>query len=263
MIFLEIAMILIGLGAIVLSVKMKDSPESSETLGGESVKQEIQEQLTALEKQFADHEKRLEQLQEERMEDVSDRMSTLSNEKIMGISEYSDQVIDKIEKNHADVVFLYDMLNEKQGEIQALIQSVDSSKTEFQDEMAKSYQRSKELAWRVKHDMQEEVKKIQETAEVLRGSREEIQAISESLEERQEETPEEIQPEKESGILDNLRPEEMEALKQDVPDESETVGENRNDEILALYKKGHSVLEISKMLELGQGEVKFVIDMYA
>lgn len=27
--------------------------------------------------------------------------------------------------------------------------------------------------------------------------------------------------------------------------------------------KGYSILEISKMLEMGQGEVKFVLDMYA
>ena len=38
--------------------------------------------------------------------------------------------------------------------------------------------------------------------------------------------------------------------------------ENHNDEIVSLYKKGRSILEISKMLSLGQGEVKFVIDLY-
>ncbi len=37
---------------------------------------------------------------------------------------------------------------------------------------------------------------------------------------------------------------------------------DRSDEIISLYKKGRSVLEISKMLDIGQGEVKFVIDMY-
>ena len=38
--------------------------------------------------------------------------------------------------------------------------------------------------------------------------------------------------------------------------------QNHNDEIIALYKKGRSVLDISRMLSLGQGEVKFVIDLY-
>lgn len=44
--------------------------------------------------------------------------------------------------------------------------------------------------------------------------------------------------------------------------ENETNNANHNDEIIELYKKGRSILEISKMLSIGQGEVKFVIDMY-
>ena len=35
-----------------------------------------------------------------------------------------------------------------------------------------------------------------------------------------------------------------------------------NSEIIALYKKGISILEISKMLSIGQGEVKLVVDLY-
>ena len=54
-------------------------------------------------------------------------------------------MIDKIEKNHAEVVFLYDMLNEKQAEIQKLIHEADSSKVQFQDELAKSYQNVKDI----------------------------------------------------------------------------------------------------------------------
>ena len=36
----------------------------------------------------------------------------------------------------------------------------------------------------------------------------------------------------------------------------------RNDKILELYNKGKSVVEISKILGLGQGEVKLVIDLF-
>ncbi|MBO4506866.1 MAG: hypothetical protein J5728_10610, partial [Lachnospiraceae bacterium] len=37
---------------------------------------------------------------------------------------------------------------------------------------------------------------------------------------------------------------------------------NRNDEIIALHKSGKSVMEISKLLGMGQGEVKLIIDLY-
>ena len=37
---------------------------------------------------------------------------------------------------------------------------------------------------------------------------------------------------------------------------------NRNDEIIALHKSGKSIMEISKLLGMGQGEVKLIIDLY-
>ena len=38
--------------------------------------------------------------------------------------------------------------------------------------------------------------------------------------------------------------------------------ENRNQKIIELYRQNKTVLEISKQLGLGQGEVKLVIDLY-
>ena len=35
-----------------------------------------------------------------------------------------------------------------------------------------------------------------------------------------------------------------------------------NAQMLALYKQGKSILEISKMLHVGQGEVKLIVSLY-
>ena len=40
-------------------------------------------------------------------------LSRISNEKVMEISEYAGTVLDDIKKNHDEVVFMYDMLNDK------------------------------------------------------------------------------------------------------------------------------------------------------
>lgn len=40
-------------------------------------------------------------------------MERVANEKIMAINEYSDTVLEEIHKNHKEVLFLYDMLNDK------------------------------------------------------------------------------------------------------------------------------------------------------
>ncbi|MCM1210974.1 MAG: DUF6115 domain-containing protein [Blautia sp.] len=47
------------------------------------------------------------------MEKAERSMERLTNEKIMAINEYSDTVIEEINKNHKEVLFLYDMLNDK------------------------------------------------------------------------------------------------------------------------------------------------------
>lgn len=47
------------------------------------------------------------------MEKTERGMDRLTNEKMMAVNEYSDTVLEEINKNHKEVVFLYDMLNDK------------------------------------------------------------------------------------------------------------------------------------------------------
>ncbi len=59
--------------------------------------------------------------------DDSERaMEKLSNEKIMAINEYGNTVVEEIERNHKEVLFLYDMLNEKSADIKNTVRKVDS-----------------------------------------------------------------------------------------------------------------------------------------
>ena len=51
-------------------------------------------------------------------------LERLSNEKIMAVNEYSDTVLQEIHKNHEEVVFLYDMLNEKQTSLKQTVAQV-------------------------------------------------------------------------------------------------------------------------------------------
>ncbi|ROR30796.1 hypothetical protein EDD66_102451 [Mobilisporobacter senegalensis] len=54
---------------------------------------------------------------------TEDRLSQISNEKIMAVSEYSDQILEKINQNHTEAVFLYNMLNEKEDAIKKLYEN--------------------------------------------------------------------------------------------------------------------------------------------
>lgn len=59
-------------------------------------------------------------------------MERLSNEKIMAIDEYSETVLEAIHKNHNEVMFLYDMLNDKQKNLMAAVREMDQTIKEVQ-----------------------------------------------------------------------------------------------------------------------------------
>lgn len=59
--------------------------------------------------------------------DSSERsLEKITNEKIMAINEYGKTVTDEIEKNHKEVVFMYDMLNDKTTDIKNTIRKYEA-----------------------------------------------------------------------------------------------------------------------------------------
>lgn len=48
-------------------------------------------------------------------------LERVTNEKIMAVNEYSDTVLEEINKNHKEVVFLYDMLNDKHDNLMSTL----------------------------------------------------------------------------------------------------------------------------------------------
>lgn len=64
-------------------------------------------------------------------------MERVTNEKIMAVNEYSDTVLEEINKNHKEVVFLYDMLNDKHDNLMTTIneatQAADGIKQTVKD----------------------------------------------------------------------------------------------------------------------------------
>lgn len=58
----------------------------------------------------------------ELVETTEDQMNRICNEKIMAIDEFSKPLMEKIHTNHEEVVFMYNMLGEKQKELKDMIQ---------------------------------------------------------------------------------------------------------------------------------------------
>ena len=170
----------------------------------------------------------------------------------MGFNQYSKEVFDKIEKNHEETVFLYNMLTEKEKEIQKLVHSVDTTNAGLRDEAAKTYQEVKKQLSDVDSAIRQiEVENVRNTGEDEKSN----EAFSSVLDDDEAKAIAEI-TETSDG-----RDSEEENTYYDRNKRNDN-SSNSNSEIIALYKKGISILEISKMLSIGQGEVKLVVDLY-
>lgn len=226
---LEIALIIIGIIVLLISCKLVDKSQKasiqsvSKTFSMEgSLTEEEKEQLkNKMEELLAD-------VSEEVIIRTDDSLSKISNEKIIAVNEFSDQILEKIKRNHEEVIFLYNMLNDKEKELKSAVKEIDSSKKKVQD-IIESKSKSDNTPQTVK-----EVKPPVQTRAVTQAARIEkpVKAVADNAEAIQEVSTQ------------------------------NTVGSNSNSQILALYSRGKSVMEISKLLDLGQGEVKLVIDLF-
>ncbi len=253
MIFLEIVFVVLGMAAVIYSYRVTDSTKIENETTRKAMHVIDMDTTEQMEQQLRDYEQKVEDIASDAEVQTEEKLQSLSNESILGISEYSDQVLDKIEKNHAEVVFLYNMLNEKQDELKELIGDSDKIKAELRDELAVLYQEHQD--W------------VKTTIDELQGITERCkEEIAESyvVAEPEVSVQEEFEPELEENFGGKEMPqEESVSLPIEKTEESkEEEGFNKQEEILDLYKKGHSVLEISKLLSIGQGEVGFVIGLY-
>ena len=174
----------------------------------------------------------LQEVSEDTVLKTEDELSKISNEKIIAVNDFSNMVLDKITTNHEEVVFLYNMLNEKENEIKEIISQVDQIKNQ------QSINRQN-----VNVDMGES-----EYDETNKESKSNINN-SESKSSR-------IYKESKSNKIYN----DSEETESDII--YDELGLNNNQKILKLHKQGKSIVEIAKELKLGQGEVKLVIDLY-
>lgn len=113
--WVEIILLIIGIGAFAASFFVRTSGEQ---LSREERKRTDEEIKARVDKQMEEAEAKINQSVDEAVQYAVDKtersLERVSNEKIMGVSEYADTVLTDIHKNHEEVVFLYDMLNDKQ-----------------------------------------------------------------------------------------------------------------------------------------------------
>ena len=120
---LEIFLVIAGVGLVVLSFILGERLEDTEikefradatTLAEEIVKQKVDEAA----KNVVD----------DTVEKTEAALDKLSNEKIMAVNDYSQTVLDEINKSHEEVMFLYSMLNDKEKDIKNTVRDIENVK---------------------------------------------------------------------------------------------------------------------------------------
>ncbi|MGN0368557.1 MAG: DUF6115 domain-containing protein [Wujia sp.] len=218
-----IVLMIIGVVFIVVSFMLTEKMEEEKELETSMV--QIPKELTQEQKEKVD--KLLQSYMDEQVDgkltDIETRLSEIVNQKTLALGDYAVTVNEEIDRNHKEVVFLYDMLSEKQKDIMTTANMVDDYK--------------KEVETMVQHGTAQVVLNQEPVEEDVQHLQTEEEAMEEAIKEM-EETP----------VSEDL--------------EAELANVDNKDMILEMHNSGLSILEIAKHLGLGVGEVKLVVDLY-
>ena len=160
-----------------------------------------------------------------------------TNKKIMAVSEYSDTVMENINKTHNEIMFLYSMLNDKQTETAELIADLQRYVKQVRD-----------------LDLENVIAKLETQAKPKTKTKSGSKSKSKKkAAEGAVETAENAAVAEALGLSSVVT-----AAKESLVDETL----NKNEQILMLYKKGKSEVEIAKALDCGLGEIRLVLGLY-
>lgn len=237
---LEIIILIVGI-ILVLGSLFMGKKKGTKKSGGESA--DAEEAIVKIKEAAAFQETELKRrvreiIEEQRAEILSEteeRLSRISNDKIIAVDEFSNQVLEKIENNNQEVIFLYDMFQKKEEEMKSAMNKLERARRE-----------NKELLERL-----EEADKAKEEPDRRPESPAEavLRTQADGLAKGQAGHKEEAPP-----ALPGAPP----AL----PEGGGTEERKRREQVLALYQRNKNMREISKQLSMGQGEVQLIIDLY-
>ena len=220
----EITLVLVGVLFVLASffVQEKLSPKDVQEitrLSEKELKVIVERELRSASEKV---EETIDNVAGQAQEDAKRAMEKESNEKIMAINDYSNTVIESMNKTHNEILFLYNMLNDKHTELAELASKLQ------------------QFAEQMRHTQAEVMNNLAEAAKDSEQIREQNKA----------EVQEQEKVHTEQTVQHNRAAEE----KADI--------ENFNNQVLALHQNGVSDVEIARQLGRGLGEVKLVIGLY-
>lgn len=222
---MEITLLFIGVIIFALSFLIPDRKKTDEnpTVNPEDIRRMMEGELNGMKLKVNEV---TDETVEYSIEKAERQLERVSNEKIMALSEYADTIMDGIDKSHQELLFMYDMLNDKQTDINNTVRKVEATAREVELES------NTELPI---------VKSIE--PEPVAASHVMVQQSSTDAD----------------SFIQMVG---ADHIVEDYIDEAENESANNNDKIIAMSKNGMTTVDIARELGLGVGEVKLVIDLF-
>jgi hypothetical protein len=286
--------LIIGVGCIGVSFFIKEKADINnhekekivEEIRGRALSEDsVKKVMARVEKGFSE---KLSAISEDKLGGFADKMSEIANDKMLAINDMSGQLMEKIEQNHKEVIFLYDMLNEKSDYLKDFSAKIDGLRHELE--------REEERIKALNNDLDDKMIKVKEVRQTVIAKpvapvevkQEKSRRVPTGIEQakaaiKPAEVPAQaknlVKMKKEvedipSDINDIFDTDERDIFKDaEVPEITEEIDEidlspelteelSTNDKILKMHSEGKSVMEISKELGMGQGEVQLILGLY-
>lgn len=198
-------------------------------------------------------------------------LERLTNEKIMAVNEYSDTVLDEINKNHKEVMFMYDMLNDKHKNLKSTV----SEAAEAAKEAQKTTEELKEVSESVTAKVSESAGNTEQPG--VKHTSQKAVAFFSNLDAPEatatiKSITEDEEPKKsirtlnwaELAVSDANEAEKKEAAKEGREPEKaiESSREKINREVVELADQGLEPVEIARRLKMGVGEVGLILGLH-
>lgn len=177
----------------------------------------------------ADFEKQLEGKVNHVLEETDVKTDKETNDKIMEIGEYSDTVLKSMNKSHDEVMFMYNMLNEKQEKVTELTMTLQKMESEIR------YMEDA-LSEKISSLKGDDIKLPQEDV-VIETPKEDVLSMKDELQKQ---------------IVDHSEESDAGSISR----------AELNQKIIDMHNQGFSEVEIAKKLGVGLGEVKLVLGLF-
>lgn len=176
------------------------------------------------------------------------KIEKMTSEKLMAMGEYSEDILKRISQNHEEVMFLYNMLNDKEIVIKNTVRDIENVK-----KSVKSMATEKETVYAVGNEKNtERVDTVMEKSNNPESNTEGI-SDTDNLEKKMKQKP---------AAQAKKLAETAEAKNEKEKTKKQNKLNNNNEKILELYSQGKKDVEIAKELGIGIGEVRLVIDLF-